>query len=161
MIHRNILIVSIVYVLLLISVMTSDWSVSDGIGINKLSFGLWKNCVDKSCGNIERIYNNNFPKSMLYVCRALAIISLLCLLVCVYLQYTNKLENVNLLIFISGLLMLLTCIIWAVEFRKITISGSNPIPSTSVTYTLGYSFYLILLSGLMCIALASYNKNKI
>lgn len=156
--RKQILIIIItVIVLTMIALMTSDWSTSDGIGINKLSFGLWKNCVDKSCGNIERIYNSDFPKTSLYLCRALIIISLLCLLLALYSEYSNNVKNTNMLILVSGILLVLTCIIWAIEFRKLTISGSGSIPNSEIKYTLNYSFYFNLLAGLICVAFASYN----
>lgn len=144
-------------ILLVIALLTSKWSTSDGIGSNKLSFGLWKNCVDNKCGNINRIYNNDFPKSVLEVCRGLVIISILILIYTGIVLLSKQKFNIN-LIFVAGIISLLSSLLWFIEFRKITISGSGSIPPTIVNYNLGYSFYLNLFSGLICVLYFIFQK---
>lgn len=144
-------------ILLVIALLTSKWSTSDGIGSNKLSFGLWKNCVNNKCGNINRIYNNDFPKSVLEICRALVVIAILLLLYIGFVLLSKRESNIN-LVLITGIISLLSSLLWFVEFRKITISGSGSIPPTTVNYNLGYSFYLNLFSGLICVLYFIFQK---
>lgn len=160
--NNNILVIVVVIILILIALFTSKWSVSNGIGTTNLSFGLWENCVNNSCADIKRIYNNDFPKSILMVCRVLIITSLLVLLYYGYSVYQTQNastanENTNLLL-VGGVLSLLVSLIWYSEFRKITISGSGSIPSTTVNYNLGYSFYTNLIAGMVSILFLVYKK---
>lgn len=148
---KKLIVIAVILLISILALSTSSWSKGTGV-LSQSHFGLWKNCVNGSCKNINTVYGNGFPEGMLKLCQVLSIVSVLLIIYSIYA------ENFKYALITSGSISLLVCLIWIVEFRKITIQGSGSVPSTTINYNLGYSFYLNLIVGLFLVSIGLYLK---
>jgi heme/copper-type cytochrome/quinol oxidase subunit 4 len=136
-------------ILQLITLLTPYWSSEGNYTVlnkkgEKLSsnvhFGLYSMCSSvhqenddvKTCISIPTDQNDNFPKTELYVCRTLVLLSLILTVTSLYKKqflYGAILINIVLLI------------LWPIYFLKIKDSSND-----SVSFSLGYSYYISMVS---------------
>lgn len=153
-----------IVLLQLIAILTTRWSYkvqSDSNSTQTFHMGLWKNCTDTQINkdtNSSTIHipdetDLKFKKNSLHAVRALVIIGFVCVVIQCYLQYYNYFpkSNKNIrkqLLYFAGFCTVLASLIWVNEFQQIPEATYQP---AYVDCSFGYSLYLNLISGLLCI----------